>query len=528
MPRFILGFEPEKLESLKKDDVIMFSKDVTFQSPKIQALAKQNAITGYKDPRTGADIGVRMTKPFVKPETIQNAAQQQAGSALNLGNYGNTTPTGLFRLNQRFLQGGVNELDPQRQQDVLNEAVRRGLTIGNQANSTTPEDLLASQEEAIRNAEYKNIERLNMETERAKRQAEMQREQDIQGAKDVGGRISGGLTRLLGRSGGLTDTSGAQVMAQEQRRLGGEIQELKNRTSNLIAGIENARASGRADIEQQARAELQQLQQAIGERQQAQAEALVAIQKEQRLERGSQADIAKINFDITKQIPRGEEVTIGNQTFTGIKPKPETKAFFSGANIVSMMSQIPAGKSQTIKDPNTGTEWTISGTDDINVKVAEDPTGKLTGINTQTGDVMWELEGRGKGFKGQSIGTAKSTPAGVSPGTVATGTTKTTKQLKKEGFDDDQLAQIEQLKDPEVLAQLIIEAEAKGEIIGAIGKELDTLGIPRSVFSTAIKRAREIKPIETEDNSFFNRLMNFGSNFIVDETTGVPGIISNR
>ena len=89
----------------------------------------------------------------------------------------------------------------------------------------------------------------------------------------------------------------------------------------------------------------------------------------------------KTQFDIAKEIPFGQTVEINGQTFTGLDIA-EVDPFFKGSDIISLMKSLPVGTEQTITDPNTGREYTLTGleTDDPNVKSVQsyNDQGELT------------------------------------------------------------------------------------------------------------------------------------------------------
>lgn len=102
-------------------------------------------------------------------------------------------------------------------------------------------------------------------------------------------------------------------------------------------------------------------------------QALSALQ-EQRLETSSL-------FNIISNIPEGQTIDLNGQQFTGIA-KTEVEPFFTGSNIVQLMKELPVGETQSIVDPNTGVEFTVTGlrSDDPNVKTVQsvDDAGNVT------------------------------------------------------------------------------------------------------------------------------------------------------
>lgn len=101
-------------------------------------------------------------------------------------------------------------------------------------------------------------------------------------------------------------------------------------------------------------------------------------------------------FGIISQIPEGEEVTIGGQTYVGIAIPEAEKAFFTGSNIISLMTSLPAGESQTITDPNTGMTFEITGLAEPDTVQSVDDRGNLSIINKKTGEIINKISGVGK------------------------------------------------------------------------------------------------------------------------------------
>ena len=117
-------------------------------------------------------------------------------------------------------------------------------------------------------------------------------------------------------------------------------------------------------------------------------------------------------YSIVKDIPEGETITIGGQTFTGIK-RLDIDPFFTGANIISLMKSLPAGEESTIIDPNTGREFIIVGLsqEDPNVKAIQstDDSGNvtITSYDAGTGEIIKQVDA------GQ-IGKTKTQAANIS------------------------------------------------------------------------------------------------------------------
>ncbi len=129
-------------------------------------------------------------------------------------------------------------------------------------------------------------------------------------------------------------------------------------------------------------------------------------------------DEAKFNFDIVSSLGKGQTWTdpVSGKTYTGIA-ESEVDPFFSGSDIVSLMKTLPSGTTQTLTDPNTGEEYTLTGlsTDNPNIKTmqATDASGNVTittyRISDQGAEIINQVSaGRvGKGSRGSGGGTTK-------------------------------------------------------------------------------------------------------------------------
>jgi len=118
------------------------------------------------------------------------------------------------------------------------------------------------------------------------------------------------------------------------------------------------------------------------------------LKADQRAEQSQLFDIVTKKYDIIKDIPEGETVTIDGMTFTGIAGGA-SDPFFTGSNIVSLMKSLPQGETTTITDPNTGREFTLTGLAST-IVTATDDSGNVTGINKNTGEELWRVAGAGK------------------------------------------------------------------------------------------------------------------------------------
>ena len=113
------------------------------------------------------------------------------------------------------------------------------------------------------------------------------------------------------------------------------------------------------------------------------------VASEQRLQTGAE-------FDIRREIPQGESITIGGSIFTGLEIPEAEKDFFSGSNLISLMKSMPRGETTEVTDPNTGRVFTLTGLEDASTITATDDQGNVSIIDKNTGEVLNKVEGVGK------------------------------------------------------------------------------------------------------------------------------------
>jgi len=229
-----------------------------------------------------------------------------------------------------------------------------------------------------------------------------------------------GLPKALiggGQRGGLMSTqiAGASAVAQTEGEsffgAGGELANIESvfdsnieaLESQKITAVNTAKALARKAIRTGKSQDLTNAKSLFDIAQKAQEASneltLTKIKLLSDLESQKQEDIA-FDFDIRSQIPEGTTVNIGGEDFEGIAiPEPE-KAFFSGGNIIALMGKIPRGETQIVTDPNTGQEFTLTGTQDPNIVTSTDNAGNVSGIDKTTGEVLWKAQGAGKAKTG--------------------------------------------------------------------------------------------------------------------------------
>lgn len=87
------------------------------------------------------------------------------------------------------------------------------------------------------------------------------------------------------------------------------------------------------------------------------------------------------------KIPTGQSVNIGGVDYKGLAAD---EGIFKGSDLVSLMSKIPAGTTQTITDPSTGQTYTLTGLSQGDINVATDNAGYQYGIDKNTGKTLWK------------------------------------------------------------------------------------------------------------------------------------------
>lgn len=133
------------------------------------------------------------------------------------------------------------------------------------------------------------------------------------------------------------------------------------------------------------------------------AELALSLRSDQRSQDQFNLDLAKTLTDI----PVGQTINIGGVQYTGIKP---VEAFFKGSDLVSMMNDITYGEVRTVTDPNTGEEYSITGTANPDVYIATNNSGTVTGIDKRTGKVLYTVKGAANAKTGTGGGTTGGVP----------------------------------------------------------------------------------------------------------------------
>jgi len=158
------------------------------------------------------------------------------------------------------------------------------------------------------------------------------------------------------------------------------------------------------------------------------AELALSLMSNQR----SQETLNLQTLETLSKIPAGKSLTVNGQTYTGIAdPEP----FFKSSDIVSLMKELPVGQTQTLTDPSTGNQYTITGmaSSDPSVKTIQsyDNSGRLTitsyKIDPATGQVSVLNQ-----VSGGNVGKGR-----VGGGTPSTLSRTVLNKLNAKGLSDD-------------------------------------------------------------------------------------------
>ena len=224
-----------------------------------------------------------------------------------------------------------------------------------------------------------------------------------QGARDVGGRTSGLLKRILGRAGGFTTTAGAQAMVTQENTIQNQLQELDSEKERVIGAARGAMMSGKSANFKALTDQLMEIEKMRYQRSQDEISNFLNFMQEQRA--SEQMNLSTINT--LSNIPEGKTITVNGKTYTGLKPEV-VEPFFNATNLISLMKEVPEGTTQDITDPNTGTVYTLTGFKDADIYTATNDAGTVTGIDKNTGEVLWKVQGVGNQQGGSGGGgTAK-------------------------------------------------------------------------------------------------------------------------
>jgi plastocyanin len=126
-------------------------------------------------------------------------------------------------------------------------------------------------------------QRVALEQQRlaAEQQLRQEGQQLIQGARDVGGREAGTLSRILGRAGGFTTTAGGQAVVAQDAALEQNVQKLTQAQNTAISQLNAAYATKNADLIAKAQETLYTAQQDVQKNQNNRISNLLNLMKMQ-------------------------------------------------------------------------------------------------------------------------------------------------------------------------------------------------------------------------------------------------------
>lgn len=403
------------------------------------------------------------TKPSNNPEIIRNGKDIYAMEGGNLRKLGETefmrdyaTNPGTVIENgvERRIGGGTTtdygQMTPAQSSSLISNAV--GSNTGSQGSNGVRSDLASLQQIAdevtgagtsagksetdiikeISDGLAKSFEESSLEAERVRqaglnagyqfdpliRDAEEQKRQGFSKAMVGAGERGGFMNTQISGVGALTPTQGGTFAG-----VGGQLENIKSAYDRNISDLQSKKVmaiqaaesamresirSGKASDMKMAMDLYNTANQASAlalQQQQAKANILIALGNAKRAEEMAPFEMASKKYEMLSKIPAGETVTIDGVNYKGLSsPDP----FFSGAEVVSLMKELPVGKTQTITDPNTNEKITITGlnqpTVDTQVFSVADAKGNMTytTIDKKTGQVVGtpvQQIGTGKGFK---------------------------------------------------------------------------------------------------------------------------------
>lgn len=110
---------------------------------------------------------------------------------------------------------------------------------------------------------------------------------------------------------------------------------------------------------------------------------------------GSLSTVLGDDTDANMQLIQQEALARGvdpNRLITAINEKMRKESFFKSGDIVELMKAVPAGETQMIVDPLTGSQYEIQGLGGVNKSIVQvtDDKGRVRGVDKNTGEVVWE------------------------------------------------------------------------------------------------------------------------------------------
>lgn len=290
MPTFY-GTIP-KAENLKQNDVILFNDVQNFQTPEIQNLFKQGFLGSYIDPKTGSATGVQMIKNYTTPgnlpqTVLPNAEDIKKDLLTTQGKYQSTDTSG---------NAYWTDVNPAGNADATSLSTTDGRT-------------------AILDEAGKQRAILKQGLENQYSQIEQATGEAIQGQKDISGRSTGTMRRILAKGGGISGTAAGMALANQENVLATQISSLEKKKQELKNSAYQSYLEGDLQVEKDTRKEIQDLEKSINDTNQQRLDNLLKIYNFQNTQR--QMDISTLNA--LNNMPEGKSIEINGTVYQGLK-----------------------------------------------------------------------------------------------------------------------------------------------------------------------------------------------------------------
>ncbi|MCP5375198.1 MAG: hypothetical protein H6743_03780 [Rickettsiaceae bacterium] len=233
--------------------------------------------------------------------------------------------------------------------------------------SSTPQSFLDQAEQQLGGAFQSSFtpqsiaEQLRLDREARKAEAESIFGPRIRRAEEVGAAQVSTTEGVTGqRSGFALSTAELALIDDQQKKVDTAIKEIQDQKQAYIS-------SGNAEAQARADAALAQLEDRKLQ--------FILKRADLALQLGTAArQQSEFDFNVISNLAAGQTWTdpTTNRTYTGIA-QSSIDPFFSGSDIISLMKALPQGETQTLTDPNTGQEMTITGlaTTDDGIKTVQ-------------------------------------------------------------------------------------------------------------------------------------------------------------
>lgn len=318
------------LNQLNPNDIVQYGGNVTYQSPEIQELFRQNAAEPYYDPNSGGVIGLRMLKPYASPSLVQggqvtsntdvydvnNIYNQAAGRLPSAGEItdiqtmikNETNPALAVSMIQQYAKNKLgsatptnNGTDTATNTTDITGGITGGMT-GGMTGTGAGINLMGQAENPVTQKSINDLlgqqQTLNQqiyESEKAK--LEQKKAGAIQGQKDVGNRLVGSMKRILGKSGAMTTSSGGQALIGKQQEIENQIAQLGAAYDNSINELFTSFQSGNLAAAEKAQNALLELQKQIETANQNRTQNLLSFLK---LQQDQSQFESSLDFDKSK------------------------------------------------------------------------------------------------------------------------------------------------------------------------------------------------------------------------------------